>query len=101
MQLGGSLIVTLTVPIPETILLEPPLQLTMIPAIANIATTASKTAPARGFRAIHSEFMVLLLLKKNFSNRFCRKGTEVPAGFQALAGLLRTQRAGRSQRAEL
>jgi hypothetical protein len=68
MQLGGSLIVTFTVPIPETMLLEePPLQLTMTPAIAKIATTASKSAPARAFRAIHSDFMVLLLLKKNFS----------------------------------
>jgi len=35
MQLGGSLIVTFTVPMPETMLWdEPPLQLTMIPAIA-------------------------------------------------------------------
>jgi hypothetical protein len=67
MQLGGSLIVTFTVPIPVLMFLEPPLQLTMIPAIAKIATTARKSAPARGFRAIQSDFMVLLLLKKNFS----------------------------------
>jgi hypothetical protein len=45
---------------------EPPLQLTMIPAIAKIAITGRKSAPARGFRAIQSDFMVLLLLKKNF-----------------------------------
>jgi hypothetical protein len=69
MQLGGSLMVTFTVPMPETMLWEePPLQLTMIPAIPKIATTASKSAPARGFRAIQSDFMVLLLLKKNFSD---------------------------------
>src|SRR6266481_1670262 len=67
MQLGGSLMVTVTVPMPETMLWdEPPLQLPMIPAIAKIATTARKSAPARGFRAIQSDFMVLLLFKKNF-----------------------------------
>src|SRR5258708_17303400 len=67
MQLGGSLMVTFTVPIPVLMFLEPPLELTMIPAIGKIATTARKSAPARGFRAIQSDFMVLLLLKKNFS----------------------------------
>jgi hypothetical protein len=63
MQLGGSLMLTLTVPMPETIMLleEPPLQLTMIPAIAKIAATASKSVPAREFRAIHSDFIALLL----------------------------------------
>jgi hypothetical protein len=64
MQLGGSLMLTFTVPMPELILMllePPPLQLTMIPAIPKIATAASKSAPARAFRAIHSEFIVLLL----------------------------------------
>jgi hypothetical protein len=62
MQLGGSLMLTFTVPMPETMLLEePPPQLTIIPAIPEIATAASKSAPARAFRAIHSEFIALLL----------------------------------------
>jgi hypothetical protein len=62
MQLGGSLMLTFTVPIVELMLLvEPPLQLTMIPAIAKIATTASKSVPTRGFPAIHADFIVLLL----------------------------------------
>jgi len=62
MQLGGSLMLTFTVPMPETMLLEdPPLQLTMIPAIPNIAAAASKSAPAREFRTIQSDFIALLL----------------------------------------
>jgi hypothetical protein len=39
---------------------EPPPQLTMISAITKIAAVASKSAPARGFRAIHRDFMLLL-----------------------------------------
>jgi hypothetical protein len=59
---------TFTVPMPETIMLleDPPLQLTMIPAIAKIAAAASKSAPAREFRAMHSDFIALLLLEKVF-----------------------------------
>jgi len=84
MQLGGSLIVTFTVPMPETMLWdEPPLQLTMIPAIAKIATTARKSAPARGFRAIQSDFMVLLLFKKNFlEHSLAGRGQTYRLGFR-------------------
>jgi len=66
MQLGGSLMLTFTVPMPDTMLLEPPLQLTRIPAIPKIAAAANKSAPARGFRAIQSDFIALLLLEKIF-----------------------------------
>jgi hypothetical protein len=67
MQLGGSLMLTFTVPMPETMLLdEPPLQLTMIPAIAKMAAMASKSVPALDFRAIQSDFIVLLLWKQVF-----------------------------------
>jgi hypothetical protein len=62
MQLGGSLMLTFTVPMPDTMLLdEPPLQLTMTAVIPKIATTADKSAPAREFRATHSDFIALLL----------------------------------------
>src|SRR5258708_26743385 len=75
--------VTFTVPIPVLMFLEPPLQLTMIPAIAKIATTARKSAPARGFRAIQSDFMVLLLFKKNFlEHSFAGRGQTYRPSFR-------------------
>src|SRR5258706_13485519 len=80
--------VTVTVPMPETMLWdEPPLQLTMIPAIAKIATTARNSAPARGFRAIQSDFMVLLVLKKNFlEHSLAGRGQTYRLGFSPALG---------------
>jgi len=74
-QLGGSLMVTFTVPMPETMLVEePPLQLTRIAATANSATAPSRNTPAPEFRAIQSDFIALLLFKKNF------QVTDLPEG---------------------
>jgi hypothetical protein len=62
MQLGGSLTVTLTVPIavPILVVAELPPQLTIIPATTKIAVAATKFASVRAFRAIPGEFMLLL-----------------------------------------
>src|SRR5579863_1067365 len=91
MQLGGSLMLTFTVPMPETMLLEvPPLQLTIIPAIAKIAATASNSVPARECRAIHSDFIALLLLEIVFKLIHSPEGDKGAGVFQALAGLAGT-----------
>jgi hypothetical protein len=64
MQLGGSLKLMLIVPIPGPVVMvleEFPPQLTMMPVIARTANEASKSALARGLRAIHKDSMLLLL----------------------------------------
>src|SRR5690242_14870514 len=102
MQLGGSLMLTFTVPIPETMLLEePPLQLTMIPATAKIANAASRNVPARELRAIHSDFIALLLKDVVFRALIRRKGTRDRRFSRPWLGRRGHERAGRSQPAEL